>query len=525
MFGGRAKKPAEAGAAPLDSSRREFLKKAGLVGLGLAAGEVGRRAWTAANGLEAERSSERVDTMLAEFRSFNEEFESSYGARETLTPAERDQLREEFLHIYGPELDGFIADADAAGRLKDAYTELAVFGCHGRVYAYLAQKEAYERKQELLPKKNGSQLIGLAQAKNHLARSLHFQVRAADFLPHAADLAGEEVDPRLEMADSNLEVADLIAAQPGWTDPERLGAFKEMIDDPQVRDVLQDSDCTLAEAYSVIKSVVQFQNRHPEKILESSAAIAKQMLYKRERFKHAEILGPSTDQFIAFTFHEPNGQQFDPQLLQDLADAAGVYHDARTVIDTSDSERARTQLSEALINARGRTTIYFDTHGSNQDLAISRGPVPESVIDVSELAWNLVSNLAASGDPNALKEMRIILSSCNSYDFTENLVAEMRVQYQLMGCDGVLNVPFDEITLPSVITGAQEGSLAYSTPTLAAALPAIEKDGRFTGEHVLRLLQPIDYRLTDFTIFEGRPGGLEEIAALQHTPASGEVPV
>ena len=92
----------------------------------------------------------------------------------------------------------------------------------------------------------------------------------------------------------------------------------------------------------------------------------------------------------------------------------------------------------------------------------------------------------------------------------------MRYQFENNSVDGktfqeVIGVPFNSIALPTVVAQTQVGSFAYSTGAVANILPVAKKEGRFTGEMLMRQMQPRDYYLADYAFFQGQHGDVKVI--------------
>ncbi len=358
-----------------------------------------------------------------------------------------------------------------------------------------------------------------------------FQSQAADFLPSGAQVQDAEIDPRLlqittKYTDGELlfpeeprvSVEKTIQKAPGWTDPTLTAAFRATLDDPEVRHLFSASDCSLAEVYSIIKAAIKTDQLTDQGT--APAQTIQELLVEREQFKTKEILGPNTDNFIHFTLNDPT---IDPEIAQQLGALATIWNKGEKPMVhkiKNDSERGKqkntetdpdpivTDLNKTIENCRGNILIYLSTHGSNEAIGLHHGDT-NRVLSTKDLAASLLGLVYATQNPKALATVTLLDSICHNYDFTQQLARDLQSTYTGNA---------QELALPTVITSAQTGSMAYTNgfagETLKNFLPAISKERALTGEFLMRRIQPQAYLFGDASFFTGKQtGAWQEIGA------------
>lgn len=441
--------------------------------------------------------------LIAEYLEIN-------GGYENRTPAEQDAVREDFLsRVDYIELQEHFVKAEKEGTLSNTYGMLAMVSCQGLLEQYMRDEGIYHERPQV-------------------AGRFHYMARVADFLPTSKEIEEEDIDTRLNVLhyggrdeEERERIMSTIQKNNGWSDHVRIAFFGVVLDDPDVRTSLQSSNCTLAEAYSLIKAVVVFFEDNPETQLKEKA-VMEQMLTARDTFCAETILGPDTEHYIHMSCHEKKykkkrAPQFHVDELRGLARACGVQVENEHEINTSQDETGVVQdLFNAIASSRGKTVIHLDTHGLEDGMNLSIKEGSEVFLSVADIAHDLLARLSGSQDTESLADVSIILSSCFSGGLTENLINNMRYQFENNSVDGktfqeVIGVPFNSIALPTVVAQTQVGSFAYSTGAVANILPVAKKEGRFTGEMLMRQMQPRDYYLADYAFFQGQHGDVKVI--------------
>jgi hypothetical protein len=495
---------------PSQQTRRHFLRNLGaaLVAGGVVAPEaVAARREKGRNGNDSLQ--EYID-FENRIRTFILEQVSARGPELERTPAEQDDVRSDFLAEFGDEIEPAIAAAEEALALGDLFVLLAKVGCQGKIYAALQADGRYEEKDRALP----------ATA----IRDYHFFTRVEDFLPTSQEVTEREIDPRLEAAAGGVQTPErwqeTIDQAPAWAAPERQAAFLAILDNAGFRERIRSTNLTLAEAYSVIKATVKYRERHDPN--ESTLAVVEKLLEARDRIAAVEFLGPDTTRFVHLNYSEAN-PLFDGDLLDDVAQQCGVPSASIRRLE-GNSPTVHRELFEAIATSAGPTTMYFNTHGYQDGKNLSLAEQSGDTVNVDQVANALLHRLNARRDPHALADVKILFGSCFSYDFVNNLLQALRTGYDQpltkeAGAKSVreaLGVTVDQVTMPTMMTAAQEGSLGLIKTIqepLRTGLEAIGREGRLTGDFLLRRVQPQSYLYSDLTFFEGQAGDAVEIAA------------
>lgn len=389
----------------------------------------------------------------------------------------------------------------------------------------------------------GLVLEGLRR-NGHLMRGIvvspktdYFTIRAADYLPETlGDLNSGEIDPRLFFADA--ENNRTINNRPAWVSWMRELDFSDYLSDQKVRTMLQDTNCTLAEAYSLIKACIKHpvarNGKHPR------SEVMSWMIRQREQFMQVKLLAQTTESFIHFSFPDRKAK-FDGDVLDELGatlikdtkkvervdspefsymfDSAGGSSPHKfTRQEKLDAVKAvRERLVNSIGQSTGDTTVYFNTHGFESKVVLAPKWEPGvSLADVSlgfdELASAVVDRLKKEG-PLALRNLTFVFDQCHSYIFSFRLVQAIGKKARKEG------VPIH--AYPTMITGAQEGSLAYSAVLnggLRQNEKAIMREGQLTGEFVARRLQAKGYGFADIAFLVGWDTSVIEIGQQDALP-------
>ncbi len=365
---------------------------------------------------------------------------------------------------------------------------------------------------------------------NYWTKPEHYAVRAADWLPTSKSISPNEIDPRwntftrsgdpaaiqqstVDVRENTKRLSGLgvqiatMQAEAGWSSPERVSRFMVYLDNQSVRDHLQASDCTLAEAYSIIKAAVHYEVTHAMGSLEDIVAL---LLDQRESFRGKMILSKDTQSFIQVSYSAKKREDSFPQEdLAHLADATEVALEHRIVIHTQ-HPKAAVELWNSIVYSKGDTCIYFNAHGWAEGIALNE----EINFSYQELALALLERMKNVQDPQTLGEMTVIISACHGYDFiAEKLLTEMARLYKKSPF--AKKTPWENIALPTIITQTQERELGWRNflDDLVDHAGAIKKSGGLMGEILLRGVQPRHYSRADMTFFAGDPGQWAEFAA------------
>ncbi len=491
-----------------------------------------------------------IENMLLELVEYSDE--------KTCTFTERDQRRKDFLEKYGESLEDlferYIDVFSAPGMVKQLFSDLSHVDCQGLLFAALVKgRRLSDKTNSSVPQAFGSIYRGIRSIftgrkerdrasvqqytqdslpyllPEYWSQSTYYAIRAADWLPTSKTIHRHEIDPRwnafrdqgraqeVSQASTNdtrrrmTNMKGVIAAieTGGWASPERIERFSFYLDNQEVREYLQGTDCTLAEAYSVIKAAVHYEEDQVHHDYLPPTDLIVLLLDQRDRFHQKKILTKDTQSFIQVSYTTKDGSgDFAADRLVQLADAAGVLLERRVVIPTQDTD-AEKILASAIADSRGETCIFLDTHGSNETFSLNEN----KDFTYQELAWSLLERLKATKDPATLGEVTIIIATCHGYNFvTDHVLQELARQYRKTAL--AKTITWEDIILPTIITETQEEELGWRnfSADFLQYKEAIQKSGGLTGEILLRGIQPLYYRDADMTFFTGEPGEIMEFA-------------
>jgi hypothetical protein len=361
----------------------------------------------------------------------------------------------------------------------------------------------------------------------------YFSVRVKDYLPTGEVCQESDIDPRfiyLQTVQDSVQKERMIKnieQSPGWTTDERKNQFKDLLDNSIIRDRVLNSDMTLSEVYSIIKAIVKYRETHDEEVSE----IIEKIFAINEKFDREVILGQTTDTFINFNYNElESSDQFSGRQVETIAKLAGVKQENIVRIDGADKAEGDVLLDKirkVILESRGKTTIYFNTHGAKTSLSIDSWDIGINAnYDVRHLATDLINKLQ-NGEVEWLGNLNIILDSCFSYDFAHNLLNQLKrfykngtISYEKSGKQLVQTheqyhgVKWEDLKLPTIITAAQQGSWGFSgflsMETSILQLAGEIKVNGVTGK-VLKRAQA-DSSISDATNFYGHAGQSLEIS-------------
>ncbi len=528
-----------------DTSRRSFLRSAGFWLSGVAAGAMGgfsaglftpeRRELDERNALK------KLEGMLDDLGRAPE--------KETISFAERDQQRARFLEKYHAQFADLLQiylETDASlDDVESMFLLLTQVDCQGLLFQAFEQGitlnsptsnnlalqiEQRLGKKDAFPsiadgKKQGRPVLEKILTE-YWQRPAYYAIRATDYLPTSKTIHPHEIDPRWNAFFRNGEVRTLSSGtekkqdlkslqhvmkkfeeEGGWTGTEESARFLVYLDNQEVRDHLQDSDCTLTEAYSIIKAAVHFETRHKESGL-SMTEIVVLLLDQREAFRKKKILSDRTEFFVTINYTDKKGEEeFNPEKLVALADAAGVLPDRRADISTQ-GRNVEKRVLNAIAETRGETCIFFNTHGLKETLSLNE----EKSLSYQQIATALIGRMQETNNVQTLGEVNIVIAACNSYHFTRNLLDELRRQYGRTSF--AKKTSWQEVYLPTIIAQTQESELGWGMllKTFLGYTQAIKEEKGLTGEMLLRGIQPVVYPYSDMTFFLGLEGQSLEFA-------------
>lgn len=360
--------------------------------------------------------------------------------------------------------------------------------------------------------------VAYAQARTHMYRS-----RAADYLPQGNEVNPGDIDPRVaQLSDPRYTdirpiIEQTIQDTPAWSEQKNRLAFRALLSDETVRSALQKSNCTVAEAFSLVKAAVILEQKQPKRF--SPEQRITWLLQRREWFNNQSLLHASTAEFIHYSFP---AEGFDGEILDELgegilADEQGVKRidtpEFRDLFDTEDgpatleqidaANKMRGALTDAIAQSNGPTLLYLNTHGFSQGILLA----PHSQMIFDELANALFARCQRLG-ATGLRDVKIVIDACLGHDLTGAIERHLADTFQAKGMR-VATTAF-----PTVVAIAQAGSLGYSD-VLNAALrknkKAILREGRLTGAFLSRRIQPDAYDHSDMTFFDGDYGRMVEV--------------
>lgn len=557
MFGG--KRPKSEQRTPVDPipnpsvdrkvTRRTFIEQGAKGAAGLVVGAELLRttqvhAQSAENGEDKENVTEGLHDFLLELTGLGDEIEKEMGkiSHDKSSIKTIDKARQLFLSRLpaekikrGLELADRVEGMSGFFMTDDIYSYLFKFDCLGLYYDYLRSQGKYK------------------DGLRNYDKECHFYARVSDFCPYGKEVLDEEIDPRLGQLDDDFQsrqsVEKSIKYSSAWAQPEWQAEFRSVLDNQHVRDLLQNTNCTLAEAYSLVKAAVKYKKEHPDSRINYDIIMVK-LLSEREKFMDRVIIGPEIDEFIFFNYKPKIEEeaQFDGDGLDILARLFMTRKmNGREEHPNQVSERIKRvdgendfsglDMRKHIWESKGKTTIYFNTHGHPNKLMVKEGH--EFGVRPRDLASALITRLQDSANPKDLGDVNLVFASCYGYDFFKNFEKDLRRVYEentsidssdgkRKTCAQMLGVPFEAIHLPTVVTAAQEGSISYTTVTdlpLQQKLLALLNEKKLTGEFYMRRIQPGVYGLADMAFFSGQQNGKLMEVGMGEVGALGKVTV
>ena len=429
-----------------------------------------------------------------------------------------DKMRAEFMQNYSErvleklkqaqQLDGFVARKKHV-IIKDIFQALDKTDSLAVYYKSLADN----------PKK-GAEITKNAGIEFKW-RMVRQRTIASDYLPTSKEIEDMDIDPR----DLQTKYAQEFSAssarnsakrKPAWLSMGKQKAFRRLLDDEEVRQLLSDPEqkLTLAEAYSAIKAAIKRVDS--DKDIEKQKLAVRDALKFRQAFMKKELVGEKTQTFISFTHQGDKELRFSTSGQEVLLATTGIEgrpqaklkEDGTGVVGLTGSDvpeaaiSARKKIQKAIECSDGQTAVYFNTHGSEQGLLFSSNQPthPEKVrLSNEELAKSLVKRAIEKGK-DSLGDMIMFIDSCYSYDYSQILAEAIKKVYE-----SETGQSFVGVKLPTIVASTQEGSASYGevlARPLAWNEQSIADAGRLSGEFLLRRIQPYGYPYGDLTIFD-----------------------
>ena len=196
------------------------------------------------------------------------------------------------------------------------------------------------------------------------------------------------------------------------------------------------------------------------------------------------------------------------------------------------TDDVKTKWLDMIENAKGKSLFVVNTHGAESSFVINHlhPGYENNVVNYSDIARALISRVNQTGDPNCLKNITFIFNQCHNYDFTKNIFSAMKFLFDFEQDGETIErkaIKWQDITMPTIIAGAQEGSLVWHDDrileTLVKYVGGIKKDGGLVGKRILATAQPEIYWSNDVVVFAGEKGKIVEIAG--QTKPSEDRPV
>lgn len=526
-------------------SRRRFIKEGSAAAAGLAVAvnipeaegaEVGR-----IRRIEREDDPEYLkllNEVQAFMDSFNGEPDPSTGEREPKPISVRgmDKAHDMFVEKFGERIKKGLEQAFTEEDVKTKkslparvriirkdrqtlYAAMKQFNALGIYYAYISQAQENPDRDEF------EKRVGWKDDK--------FHVRTSDYIPFEQGYAYPHRDRReaIDIRNRGSKDTDLqqLKEDPGLNQKEHYFAFCEMVHDDEIRDLFEKEDTSIAEMYSILKAVIKKQEAEDAPVLtlvehegnfrdykftdkKRTVELVKEMLKYRKRMKRVVFVGKDTKHLIGFSHAVEKGDSFNKTmpLLEKIAKRKGdpdvVHLQPQNTRDAAETEGNKALLRFNIQESSGETLILLETHGLKQRAKVGA----DTSYTVEELAEDLVKRIQKQKDGKTLGSVRIINDSCYSTDFSANLTIKINERLD------ALQISKKDIRLPTIVTTAQTSSLARAdifSEALKKYGHIIRREGKITGELLMRYIQPELYRYEDMAFFMDtlRKHGLIEI--------------
>ena len=232
-----------------------------------------------------------------------------------------------------------------------------------------------------------------------------------------------------------------------------------------------------ANKYSIALTAQRYLERTGAKVSSKNIEkTVKLIMDYRKKFSKREILGKKV-YYIPITHRE---SRFENDRMVKLARKAGVTDIAATGLKgkqrNSETKKVKKKFLDYIENSKpkGRTTIHFSNHGGPKHQWLSDGQAGAHLSD--EMHKPNTISYVELGDSlikrGKLSEVNILIDSCYSKDFTDNLYAYLHKK-------GVKE-------MPTIVTETNRGSLGWGD-TFISALEKVSRKGQsLTGKNIYR---------------------------------------
>jgi len=175
----------------------------------------------------------------------------------------------------------------------------------------------------------------------------------------------------------------------------------------------------------------------------------------------------------------------------------------------------RDRLSALMEHSKGKTCLYFDTHGALSGIQIDtqgNEMTPDEIIE--SLAKRFI-RCAKEGKPERgnLQDVTIVFDTCLGYD----IILAMRTRLDELRRENpfLAHIPPEDIGIPTVVSLANAGSLLYGKKDVSPIDYFVThgqsiKDG-MTGKFLLQQYQPDNYIFGDTAVFAPQYGAKDQI--------------
>lgn len=386
-------------------------------------------------------------------------FISGENAKTILDAIKDNENYEQLKSIVNPRIDG-ILDLDAFGKMssedKKSLIEETNFFSSSALKTALEKSKGNNELQELILTRlqnrdlRGNDVLNLLEAsagnkelQNKILDLYNpspsmlglFASKASnDFSPFTfrekiATLDPETLVKVLKISDDYFSTSK--ETYPGWDSKKMADIYssQEFLD--------KTKDLTNIERWSVGLSIAgRLEQQGIELDARNIGKTTDEIMTIRESGGKIVLASKDTETFIPITNNEAI---FQEDKMVSLAKDSGVSEDAiKTGLKGSDS---KSKIIEAIEKRQGETTIFFNNHGSYnyQYLGGGMDAGPENsdpvnkpgTISYKELGDSLI---AGAKDKTTLSDVKIVIDSCYSKNYAQNL-------YAYLDKNGVTNMP------------------------------------------------------------------------------------
>ncbi|HAZ28417.1 MAG TPA: hypothetical protein DCY48_01425 [Candidatus Magasanikbacteria bacterium] len=367
--------------------------------------------------------------------------------------------------------------------------------------------------------------------QNNILR-LYEENKLGEIVQVINDIPGGKIAPEhadhIERLCNNTKAQEVtnetLEETPMWNLKDMQADFKQLVSDPFFRKICIENKFTLAETYSLAKSVINYHADNPGD--QKNHDIIDQLLAARAIIQEQEIVGPNTEQFISFVYR-PRDQsgltepKSDPEKNRQFAKMAGVPESGIHIASNEDKDndgggkQMRDRLSALMEHSKGKTCLYFDTHGALSGIQIDtqgNEMTPDEIIE--SLAKRFI-RCAKEGKPERgnLQDVTIVFDTCLGYD----IILAMRTRLDELRRENpfLAHIPPEDIGIPTVVSLANAGSLLYGKKDVSPIDYFVThgqsiKDG-MTGKFLLQQYQPDNYIFGDTAVFAPQYGAKDQI--------------